>query len=383
MARLTLDGITKRFEEGDRPAVVDLSLEAADGELLVLVGPSGSGKTTVLRVVAGLDDPDEGSVLLDGVPLDGRPPKNRDVVMVFQDYALYPSMTVRENLGFGLRQSTAASDAEVEERVATAAGMLGIEDLLDRRPDELSGGQQQRVALGRAIVRNPAVFLMDEPLSNLDARLSDRMRTEISRIQRRLDTTTLYVTHDQSEAMTLGDRIAVLRDGRLQQVGEPQACYAEPANRFVAGFLGDPSMTFFECERRDDRLVAGDVAYPLPPDARAAVGAAGRVTLGVRPADVEFVGEVTAPREFAATVETVEPVGSRKTLHLAPRGEVPVAADRKRGPPTVTATVSGATRVETGRTVGVRLPDAAHLFDADTGAALYHPPREGTAGDGA
>ncbi|MFB6303827.1 MAG: ABC transporter ATP-binding protein [Haloferacaceae archaeon] len=374
MARLTLDGVTKQFAEEDRPAVDDLSLTVRDGEFMVIVGPSGSGKTTVLRLVAGVEDPDRGSIRFDGVEVDHLAPKDRDATMVFQNYALYPSMTVRENLAFGLEQSTAVSAGEIGERLRWVADLLDLEDLLDRSPDRLSGGEQQRVALGRAVVRDPSVFLMDEPLSNLDARLSDRMRTEIKRIQDELGTTTLYVTHDQTEAMTLGDRIAVLRDGRIQQVGTPQECYDAPANRFVAGFLGEPSMNFVECERRDDALVAGDFSYRLPPDQRAAVGAARRVTLGVRPPDVELVDP--AEGNVAATVSVTEPTGHRTTVNLDPGGgvstDVPAERDDRRAP--LVATVSGPRGIRRGDRVGVRVPpDAVYLFDGDTGDALHHP----------
>ncbi|MFB6159726.1 MAG: ABC transporter ATP-binding protein [Haloferacaceae archaeon] len=378
MARLTLERVTKRFEAAARPAVDDLSLTVEDGEFVVLVGPSGSGKTTALRLVAGLEEPDRGSIRLDYTGIDHEAPKDRDVVMVFQDYALYPSMTVRENMGFGLAQSTDMPKSEIAERVRTAAEMLDIVDLVDRMPDQLSGGQQQRVALGRAIVRDPEVFLMDEPLSNLDARLSDRMRTEIKQIQRELGITTLYVTHDQTEAMTMGDRIAVLRDGRLQQVGTPIECYDEPANRFVAGFLGEPSMNFIECDRREDRLVAGEFAYPLSRELRATVGDAERVALGVRPEDVEFRREPEGPRDLVTTVSTVEPTGSEQTVHLEPDGSVGVEGGHGECRSTFVVTVPGTRRVETGRAVVVRVPESAvYLFDGESGETLRAPPRTG------
>ncbi|MFB6156556.1 MAG: ABC transporter ATP-binding protein [Haloferacaceae archaeon] len=374
MARLTLDGVRKRFDEEDRPAVDDLSLSVRDGEFLVVVGPSGSGKTTLLRLVAGVEDLDAGSIRLDGVDIDHLAPKDRDVTMVFQNYALYPSMTVRENLAFGLEQSTEVPPDEIGERLRWAADMLGLGGLLDRTPDGLSGGEQQRVALGRAVVRDPSVFLMDEPLSNLDARLSDEMRTEIARIQAELGTTTLYVTHDQTEAMSMGDRIAVLRAGRVQQVGTPQECYGTPVNRFVAGFLGEPAMNFVECERRDDALVAGDLAFPLSSDQRAAVGSATRVTLGVRPPDLDLVA--AAEGDVAATVETTEPTGRRTTVNLDPGGAVStdVPAERDGGRAPLVATVTGPAGVGRGERVGVRIPqDAVHLFDGGSGEALYNP----------
>ena len=238
--------LTKRYGTA-ATAVENLSLSLSKGELLVLVGPSGCGKSTTLRCIAGLEDPSEGDVRIAGESVVGSTPEERAIAMVFQNYALYPHKTARQNIGFGLKMTTDRSSEAIEREVSRVADTLGIDDLLDKKPKSLSGGQQQRVALGRAIVRDPEVFLLDEPLSNLDATLRARMRTEIQELQRSLDVTTVYVTHDQTEAMTIGDRIAVLRDGRLQQVAEPMACYRRPANRFVASFIGEPSMNFFEC----------------------------------------------------------------------------------------------------------------------------------------
>ena len=241
MSSVSFRSVSKRF--GTVEAVRSLSLEVADGELMVLVGPSGSGKTTALRMLAGLEAVDSGQIEIDGRVVNGVAPRERDVAMVFQDYALYPQMTVRDNMAFGLRRRKLPRD-EVARRVTETCRVLGLDELLDRRPRELSGGQQQRVALGRALVREPSVLLMDEPLSNLDASLRAQARAEIRRLQQEVGTTTLYVTHDQLEALSLGDRIAVMNDGALEQVGTPEEVYDEPANRFVGGFIGSPAMSF-------------------------------------------------------------------------------------------------------------------------------------------
>jgi ABC-type sugar transport system ATPase subunit len=246
MASVAFDTVTKRFDEVE--AVRELTLEAGDGEFLVLVGPSGSGKTTALRMLAGLESVTEGEIRVGDRVVNRVAPQERDIAMVFQDYALYPQMTVYDNLAFALRRRKAGKD-EIEARVRRAAGSLELEPLLARKPRQLSGGQQQRVALGRALVRDPQVFLMDEPLSNLDAKLRVQTRGEIKRLQQEIGTTTVYVTHDQVEAMTMGDRIAVMNEGRLEQVGTPAELYDEPANRFVAGFIGSPGMSFVPAER--------------------------------------------------------------------------------------------------------------------------------------
>src|SRR5215218_6486300 len=259
MAEVILEGVTKIFP-GGTVAVDDVDLEIADGELLVLVGPSGSGKTTVLRLTAGLEELSDGDIRIGDRVVNDLHPMDRDIAMVFQSYALYPHMTVRENIGFGLKLRHRPK-AEIRDRVERAAEKLGLTDLLERKPAQLSGGQRQRVAMGRAIVRDPAAFLMDEPLSNLDAKLRVQMRTEVSRLQQRLGTTMIYVTHDQTEAMTLGDRVAVMRAGVLQQVATPMELYNHPKNLFVAGFIGSPAMNFFGAELRGDALVTpfGDV----------------------------------------------------------------------------------------------------------------------------
>jgi multiple sugar transport system ATP-binding protein len=374
MAELTLDSVTKTFHDNSDEivAVENLSLTVKDGEFLVVVGPSGCGKSTTLRMVAGLESITDGAIRLGDDVINDVKSRDRDIAMVFQSYALYPHMIVRENMSFGLEESTDMPDDEIKERVESAAEMMGINRLLDRKPSELSGGQQQRVALGRAIVRDPAVFLMDEPLSNLDAKLRSQMRTELQRIQENLGVTTVYVTHDQTEAMTMGDRIAILDGGRLQQVGTPLECYHEPANQFVAGFIGEPSMNFFETTVEDGRLIADEFEYPLSEPTREAVGDTDRVTLGVRPEDIALVDAAESDHDFRTVVDVVEPVGSGNNVYLAfegrenERSEFDMEESR-----TFVATVGGLRRVEAGQPAIARLPeDAIHLFDAGTGEAL-------------
>jgi len=282
MGRLELNDLVKVFESGDSEivAVDDLDVTVDDGDLLVLVGPSGCGKSTTLRCIAGLERVTSGRIELDGRDITHSKPKERDMAMVFQNYALYPHMSVRKNIGYGLKITTDLDKSAVYERVEETAEMLEIGDLLDKKPSELSGGQQQRVALGRAIIREPEVFLMDEPLSNLDAKLRTTMRTEIQQLQQEMDVTTIYVTHDQTEAMTMGDYIAVLDDGELQQLGTPLECYHEPRNRFVAGFIGSPSMNFLEVERGGNVLHHDEFTYQLSSET---VDAVAMVTSGIRP----------------------------------------------------------------------------------------------------
>jgi len=371
MAELTLDGVTKVFTEDDGNEIVavdDVNIDIEDGEFLVLVGPSGCGKSTTLRMVAGLETVTTGEISLAGRRINDSPPAERDIAMVFQSYALYPHMTVAQNMSFGLEESTEMGDDEISELVADTAGMMGIEDLVDRKPADLSGGQQQRVALGRAIVRDPEAFLMDEPLSNLDAKLRATMRTELQRLQEELGVTTIYVTHDQTEAMTMGDRIAILNDGVLQQVGTPLECYHTPNNEFVAGFIGDPSMNFFEMDVDKDLLIGDRFEYPLTAAQTEAVGGAQTVTLGIRPEDIEIEADRSAdsPHEFDVDVDVVEPRGDENTLHLTfDRG-----VDE---PVTFTATVSGLRQLQAGDSVVATFPpEAIHLFDADTEAALHN-----------
>ncbi|GAB7009624.1 ABC transporter ATP-binding protein [Halorubrum trueperi] len=373
MARLELDSVTKRFGEGDGSvlAVDDVDIDVADGEFLVLVGPSGCGKSTTLRMVAGLESITDGEIRLDGERMNEQGPAERDIAMVFQSYALYPHMTVRQNMRFGLEESTDLDEAEMDRRVDETAALLDITELLDRKPGALSGGQRQRVALGRAIVREPKAFLMDEPLSNLDAKLRSQMRTELQQLQADLDTTTVYVTHDQTEAMTMGDRIAILDAGELQQVATPLEAYHRPANRFVAGFIGEPSMNFIECDIDGDALVRESFHYPLSAEAADAVAGAANVTLGIRPEDVSVSVDSrgnsdgddadTDSHSFAATVDVVEPMGDENVVHLS-------LADG----PKLVATVDGLRRIEDGADVVVVIPEnAIHVFDADTGDALH------------
>jgi multiple sugar transport system ATP-binding protein len=334
MARVQLNGVTKRYRAGGPAALSGVTLEARDGEFLVLVGPSGCGKSTVLRVIAGLEAASEGEVRIGDRVVNDVPPRARDIAMVFQSYALYPHMKVRDNIGFGLKVR-GTPRAEIDRIVRETAATLGIDGLLDKHPRELSGGERQRVAVGRAIVRNPQVFLLDEPLSNLDAKLRVQMRAELSALHRRLGITTLYVTHDQVEAMTMGQRIAVLKAGILQQVAEPLELYQRPANRFVAGFIGSPPMNFFEATRD------GDGAYRLAGGTRVAIADAGgraAVTLGVRPEDVSVAGGAGASGasgagQISGSVELVERMGSESFLYVrAPEGTVIVKQQGPAGP---------------------------------------------------
>ncbi len=315
MAEIDLEHITKRYGDGFE-AVKDLNLDIADGEFMILVGPSGCGKSTALRMIAGLEDITAGELKIGGQVVNDRTPKDRDIAMVFQNYALYPHMTVRENMGFALKLAKTPQD-EIDKKVNEAARILDLEPHLDRKPANLSGGQRQRVAMGRAIVRNPSAFLMDEPLSNLDAKLRVQMRTEISRIQQRLETTTIYVTHDQTEALTLGDRIAVMRAGELQQVGAPTELYGHPNNLFVAGFIGSPSMNFLagEISGENVRLPFGDVLIPDELRRRLDSGPGGArrgVIAGLRPEhfeDASLVADRSHGVTFKVRIDVLESMG--------------------------------------------------------------------------
>jgi len=358
MAGVTLRGVAKRF--GDTPVIEGLDLEIREGEFMVLVGPSGCGKSTVLRMIAGLEEVSGGEILIGERAVTDVPPKDRDVAMVFQSYALYPHMTIRENLEFGLKIRKTPR-AEIDRLVGEAAQVLGIVPLLDRKPKQLSGGQRQRVAVGRAIVRKPAVFLFDEPLSNLDAKLRVQMRAEIKRIQQRFGTTSIYVTHDQVEAMTMGHRIAVLSGARLQQVGAPLEVYERPANLFVAAFIGTPPMNFLAGTLADGgtRFQAGAFALPIPTSARGATAplAGRKVVAGIRPENVLPAGHAARGEVAAveATVEIVETLGDQIVVHARAGDDVLVfKEDPHRAP-------------EIGAKVAVQLDLAAlHLFDAGT-----------------
>jgi multiple sugar transport system ATP-binding protein len=316
-------------------------------------------------MVAGLETVSSGTINLDDRVINDVKPQDRDIAMVFQSYALYPHMTVRQNMSFGLEESTSLSDDEIYERVEETASLLDMANLLERRPRDLSGGQQQRVALGRAIVRDPEVFLMDEPLSNLDAKLRAQMRTELQRLQDDLGVTTMYVTHDQTEAMTMGDRIAILDGGELQQVATPLECYHEPANVFVAGFLGEPSMNFFDVQREGETLVADSFEYPLSEELLADVGDGTDLVLGIRPEAVELVGRASGPHDFETTVDVVEPMGDENTVYLAFGDDTDESS--------LVATTNSMRQLGRGDAVVVRLPEeAVHVFDRRTGTALHN-----------
>jgi multiple sugar transport system ATP-binding protein len=325
MAEIVLEHLTKRYPNGVE-AVKDLSLEIPDEKLLVLVGPSGCGKTTALRMIAGLEDISSGDLYIGGKRMNDVMERDRDIAMVFQNYALYPHMSVAQNIGFTLKLSRRPRQ-EIRQRVRETAELLGLEELLDRRPKQLSGGQRQRVAMGRAIIRQPQAFLMDEPLSNLDAQLRVQMRGEIEALQKRLGVTTVYVTHDQVEAMTMGDQIAVLRDGVLQQVGHPTDVYDKPANLFVAGFIGSPPMNLAQATiaGRDGELVAqlGETAIPLPGEVVEEQGLEKwrdkTVILGVRPEDLHQSGdgEPGSNAKLPATIDRIEALGASLLVHFA------------------------------------------------------------------
>ena len=318
MATIELDHLTKVYPDGTR-AVDGLHLEIADGELVVFVGPSGCGKTSALRMVAGLEDITEGEVRVGGKVVNDLPPKARDMAMIFQNYALYPHMNVYDNIAFGLKMR-GFDRAEIRRRVDKAAGILGLEEVLAKRPRHLSGGQRQRVAMGRAIVREPQAFLMDEPLSNLDAKLRVQVRAEIARIQRDLGVTTIYVTHDQSEAVTLGDRVCVLRDGVLQQVDRPQVLYDRPANLFVAGFIGSPAMNLVQAEivERGGTRAARFGPHELSVPEGVHLDAGRRVMLGIRPEDIRLAGgQAAAGSTLDVTVDIREDMGAEVFLHFS------------------------------------------------------------------
>jgi multiple sugar transport system ATP-binding protein len=363
MATVTFENVDKMY--GDFHAVKDLSLEIGDGEFMVLVGPSGCGKTTSLRMIAGLEEISSGTLRIGDRVVNDVPPKDRDIAMVFQSYALYPHMSVRDNLAFGLKLRKVPK-AEIDRRVNEAAETIQLGKLLDRKPKELSGGQRQRVALGRAIVREPSVFLMDEPLSNLDAKLRVQTRAEIARLHQRLQTTVVYVTHDQVEAMTMGTRIAVMSEGLLQQVGSPQILYDSPINRFVAGFIGSPSMNFVDVKLDGTgdgaRLVGpGDWAVPLPHRYRDnAFSRTGKpLVAGFRPEHLEIGEGGAGLGYFRARADVVEYLGNEELLHVS-------AADQD-----VVAIVDSSNRVRPGDIVTLTLAlEKLHLFDGESGLTL-------------
>jgi multiple sugar transport system ATP-binding protein len=361
MATVTFDHLFKRYGE-DVIAVNDLNLEVQDGEFLVLVGPSGCGKTTALRCVAGLEEISDGRLLIGDRVVNNIAPKDRDIAMVFQSYALYPHMSVYDNLAFGLKLRKMKKD-EIERRVQEGAKILGLERFLDRKPKALSGGQRQRVALGRAIVREPAVFLMDEPLSNLDAKLRVQTRAEIARLHQRLGTTTIYVTHDQVEAMTMGDRIAVMRDGLLQQVGRPQDLYDHPVNIFVAGFIGSPAMNFATTKAEGKDLMFGGAKLELAGEqARAADSrpAGSTVLIGFRPEHMEIAnGQGGNAVRFPATVDVVEYLGNEELIHATAEGNE------------IVALLPSDERMKPGDRVDLAVPmEKLHIFDPESEKTL-------------
>lgn len=369
MARLRFKSVTKIYDS-ETVAVNEFDLEIEDGEFIALVGPSGSGKSTLLRMVAGLEEVTNGQIRIGDEIVNRVPPRNRDIAMVFQSYALYPHLSVYENMAFGLRRSGEFTDEQIDERVREAADLMGIPELLEQRPKQLSGGQRQRVATGRAIVRNPAVFLFDEPLSNLDAKLRKHMRIEIQRLQNTLDTTTIYVTHDQEEAMTMSDRIAILDHGELQQIGSPREVYNEPVNQFVAQFIGSPSMNLFDIEIETvngESRFTGDVEFDLD---RSLVRAgsedkplSGQYQLGIRPEHLSVQREST-PRSFPVHIDIIEPLGSNDLLYFTldntrddVSGRTNTGAERK-------LFVKPGTFTEDAGTVHVTVdPSHLHVFD--------------------
>jgi len=363
MAQVLLKQLNKKYD--DVHAVKDVNLHIRDKEFIVLVGPSGCGKSTTLRMVAGLEEITGGEIVIGDRVVNDLPPKDRDIAMVFQNYALYPHMTVYDNMAFGLKMRKFPK-AEIAKRVQDAAEILGIQELLKRKPRQLSGGQRQRVAVGRAIVRHPQVFLFDEPLSNLDAKLRVQMRVELKRLHDRLETTAIYVTHDQVEAMTLGDRVVVMKDGWIQQVGEPLELYGKPANRFVAGFIGSPAMNFAEVTINETggSLVAEASGFRIqvPPSHGPTLKPykGQRVTLGIRPEDIHIAGGADSPHHtFDATVDVVEPLGSEILL------------DVKAGTNTLVARVEPTVRAKVHEQVKLAMnPERLHFFDTKTEQAI-------------
>jgi multiple sugar transport system ATP-binding protein len=389
MADIVLDKITKRYPDGYE-AVKQIDLDISDGEFMILVGPSGCGKSTALRMIAGLEDISDGQLRIGGEVVNDKAPKDRDIAMVFQNYALYPHMTVRDNMGFALKLAK-VPQAEIDKKVEEAARILDLQQHLDRKPANLSGGQRQRVAMGRAIVRDPKAFLMDEPLSNLDAKLRVQMRTEVSRIQQRLGTTTVYVTHDQTEAMTLGDRVAVMRAGVIQQVDSPQNLYDHPVNLFVAGFIGSPAMNFLPAEISGDkvRLPLGEVSLPdRLRQAAQSSGAGKQVIAGIRPEAFEDADLVGSHRggglTFEADVELTESMGSEIYAFFSFEGEAASSEQLQElaqdagaaevpsaGQGHVVARLSPESRAKSGERLKLWLDaDKLHLFDAKSGRSL-------------
>jgi multiple sugar transport system ATP-binding protein len=391
MAEIVLDRVTKSYPDGTggtQLAVAELSLQIADGEFVILVGPSGCGKSTTLNMIAGLEEITSGELRIDGQRVNEKAPKDRDIAMVFQSYALYPHMTVRQNIAFPLTLAK-VTKREIADKVEETAKILDLTEFLDRKPASLSGGQRQRVAMGRAIVRNPKVFLMDEPLSNLDAKLRVQMRSEISRLQRRLRTTTVYVTHDQTEAMTLGDRVVVLRAGVAQQVGTPQELYSKPVNLFVAGFIGSPSMNFLPAQLTEwgVSLPVGEVTFTQEMhDELVEQPKSANVIVGIRPEnfqDVKLIDTYQRLRalNFEVTVDMVESLGAEKLVHFTIEGAAArsaqlaeLAAESGIGENEFVARLPAESTAAAGERIELAFePAKLAIFDADSGANLTIP----------
>ena len=388
MAEITLDHVTKSYPDGS-VAVKDLSLTIADGEFVILVGPSGCGKSTTLNMIAGLEEISSGELRIGGDRVNEKAPRDRDIAMVFQSYALYPHMTVRQNIAFPLTLAK-MKKAEITRKVDETAKILDLTDFLDRKPSQLSGGQRQRVAMGRAIVRKPKAFLMDEPLSNLDAKLRVQMRGEIARLQNRLGTTTVYVTHDQTEAMTLGDRVVVLRAGEAQQIGTPEELYERPANLFVAGFIGSPAMNFFPATLTDVSIDLPFGEVTLPPEILEVVRRhpkPANVIAGVRPEHIEDAALIDAYERiraltFETKVDLVESLGADKYVYFATAGAAARSAqlaelttESGAGENEFVARLSAESKAVKGQPIELALDTAKlHIFDADSGVNLTIPP---------
>jgi len=385
MATVDMDKINKVYENGFH-AVKDFSLDVAEGEFMVLVGPSGSGKTTALRMVAGLEDITSGTLRIGGKVVNDETPKERDIAMVFQNYALYPHMTVAENIGFALKLRKMPK-GEITQKVRETAEILGLTEWLERKPGQLSGGQRQRVAMGRAIVRQPSVFLMDEPLSNLDAKLRVQMRAEVQRIQRRINVATLYVTHDQVEAMTMGDRVAVLRNGTLEQVDHPQVLYDRPYNVFVAAFIGSPAMNLYEATMSDDTrsVKVGSQVLPLADDVHAARPGLARyggkkVVLGVRPEHLPAARDGSTGPALVGNVDLVEALGSELVVHFTidaprvqPEGATSADEDATAKAGEGVARVDPTTKVKVGEKITFAVnTEGMQFFDTQTDRAIWN-----------
>jgi multiple sugar transport system ATP-binding protein len=392
MADIVLDGVYKTYSDG-YTAVKDLNLEIADGEFMILVGPSGCGKSTALNMIAGLEDITSGELRIGGEVVNKKAPRDRDIAMVFQSYALYPHMTVRDNIAFALKLAKRPKE-EIDAKVQEAADILDLGQHLERKPANLSGGQRQRVAMGRAIVRNPKAFLMDEPLSNLDAKLRVQMRAEVARIQHRLNTTTVYVTHDQTEAMTLGDRVAIMLSGELQQVASPMELYNNPQNLFVAGFIGSPGMNFLPATIDGDTAKLPMVSVKLPQEIRERIGrveSGKKLIAGIRPEDFEDASQVPAETRgrgttFNTTFDLVEAMGAEFYVHFGVKADQMqgsahmealmedqggIAESGDEGEAVIVARLDAESRARTGEQTEVWLDvSKMHFFDADTGQAL-------------